>query len=73
MQTTGHPWLHGSCCPLFPQVVGAQAPPLPLNPPLLGTAHPRQHSTFLPGCVNDRKKQLRQLFRSLQGQKKTPN
>ncbi|XP_059887057.1 probable tubulin polyglutamylase TTLL9 isoform X2 [Delphinus delphis] len=25
------------------------------------------------GCVNDRKKQLRQLFRSLQGQKKTPN
>uniref|UniRef100_A0A4W2ED58 Tubulin--tyrosine ligase-like protein 9 n=1 Tax=Bos indicus x Bos taurus TaxID=30522 RepID=A0A4W2ED58_BOBOX len=25
------------------------------------------------GCVNDRKEQLRQLFRSLQGQKKTPN
>ncbi|XP_055291165.1 probable tubulin polyglutamylase TTLL9 isoform X4 [Moschus berezovskii] len=25
------------------------------------------------GCVNDRKKQLRQLFLSLQGQKKTPN
>ena len=37
------------------------------------TAHPSQLSTSLPGCVNDRKEQLRQLFCSLQGQKKTPN
>lgn len=62
-------WLHSFCWPLLLQA-GALAPSTPLRPLYQRTGHPSQLSTSLPGCVNDRKKQLRQLFRSLQGQKK---
>ena len=46
MQTTGHPWLHGFCRLLLPQVVGALAPSTPPRP--LYQGQPIPVNTLLP-------------------------
>ena len=57
----------------LPAGSGSTGPFTPPKSPSTWDSPSQANSTSLPGCVNDRKKQLRQLFRSLQGQKKTPN